>query len=89
MCDSECQEKFPNLVYVVFRSKLCSVHFFTAASGVLGPPSIFVAKSLKPDAKVYINWTRLLDNHKYEAIRVQNSSEIYGLTYFSVSFFSV
>ncbi|VDK39120.1 unnamed protein product [Taenia asiatica] len=84
MCDSECQEKFSNLVYAVFRSKLCSMHFFTVASGVLGPPSVFVVKSLKPNARANINWTRLLDSHKYEAIKVEDSSEIYGLTYFSV-----
>ncbi|KAL5109336.1 hypothetical protein TcWFU_008474 [Taenia crassiceps] len=84
MYGSECGEEFPNLVYVVFRSKLCSVHFFTAASRVLGPPSIFIVKSVKPDAKVNINWTRLLDNHKYGAIEVENSSEIYGLSYFSI-----
>ncbi|KAH9284396.1 hypothetical protein ECG_02676 [Echinococcus granulosus] len=84
MCDSECQERFPNLVYVAFRSKLCSIHFFAAASEVLGPPSVFVAKSLQPNAKASINWTRLLDNHKYEGIRVENSSEFYGLTYFSI-----
>ncbi|VDD81785.1 unnamed protein product [Mesocestoides corti] len=64
------------------------MHFFTAASGILGPPSIFIVKSPKSDANVYVNWTRLLDRHMYGGIKVEPSDEIYGLTYLSVVVFS-
>ncbi len=61
------------------------MHFFTVASEALGPPSAFIVRSVVPDAKVSINWTRLLDYHKYDAIKVERAFQTYGLTFFSVS----
>lgn len=84
MCDSECQENYPNLVYVSARNSYCSMHFFTAASSILGPPSIFIAKSSKPNPYVTFDWKKLYDKNMYYGISIENTTSIYGVTYLSV-----
>ncbi|KAM3188497.1 hypothetical protein ACTXT7_000051 [Hymenolepis weldensis] len=83
-CDKDCQGEFPNLVHVSAKNANFSTHFFTAASAVLGAPSIFIVKSAKPNANVTFEWKKLFDNNMYDGIKIEEATDIYGLSYFSI-----
>nr|CDS30617.1 lysosomal protein NCU G1 B [Hymenolepis microstoma] len=83
-CDSDCQEEFPNLVHVSAKHRNFSMHFFTAASAKLGAPSIFMVKSAKQNAGVAFDWKKLFASNMYDGIRIEEATDIYGISYLSI-----
>ncbi|KAM7533425.1 hypothetical protein Aperf_G00000127824 [Anoplocephala perfoliata] len=60
------------------------MHFLTTASKILGPPSIFIVKSSKANPSVTFDWKRLYDKNMYDGITIENTTNIYGVTYLSI-----